>query len=43
MVVVESLLDKWLAKDTSDGIGCDNMSMILIEFNKAYLNKMNII
>lgn len=42
MVVVQTLLDSWVAKDTNEGIGCDNMSMILIEFNKAYLNKMNI-
>lgn len=30
MVVVEELLEKWLAKNTADGIGCDNMSIILI-------------
>ena len=41
-VVIEEMLDRWLAKDTTDGIGCDNMSIILVEFNKAYLQKMKI-
>lgn len=28
--VVEKLLDTLLAKDTREGIGCDNMSAILV-------------
>lgn len=29
--VVEDLLDKLIAKETIDGVGCDNMSAILIK------------
>jgi len=32
-VIVEELLDKGLAPDTSQGVGCDNMSSILVVFN----------
>jgi len=31
--ITEELLDKGLAPDTSQGIGCDNMSSILVVFN----------
>ena len=35
--VVEDLLDNILAKDTSDGIGTDNMTAILIKlYNKDF-------
>lgn len=30
--VVEDLLDHLLARDTSEGLGCDNMTAILITF-----------
>lgn len=30
--VVEKLLDKLIAKDTVDGVGCDNMTCIVIKF-----------
>jgi len=30
--VVEDLLDKLIAKETMEGVGCDNMSAILIQF-----------
>ena len=30
--VVEELLDKLIAKDTSEGVGCDNMSAVLVQF-----------
>ncbi len=30
--VVEELLDRLVAKDTGEGVGCDNMSAILIQF-----------
>ena len=30
--ITEHLLDKLIAKETSDGTGCDNMSCILIKF-----------
>ena len=30
--IVEDLLDKLLAKDTTEGIGCDNMTCFVIEF-----------
>lgn len=33
-VVVEELLDKLIAKDTNNEMGCDNMSCILIEFKQ---------
>jgi serine/threonine protein phosphatase PrpC len=29
-VVIENLLDFLLAKDTREGIGCDNMSAIIV-------------
>lgn len=32
--VVEELLDKGIAKDASSGVGCDNMSSILIVLNQ---------
>lgn len=32
--VVEELLDKLIAKDTMEGVGCDNMSCILIQFKR---------
>lgn len=31
-VVVEELLDRLIAKETIEGIGCDNMSAILVQF-----------
>lgn len=31
-VVVEELLDRLIAKETIEGVGCDNMSAILIQF-----------
>jgi serine/threonine protein phosphatase PrpC len=34
-VVVEDLLDHLLAKDTSEGVGCDNMTVLLITFNSG--------
>lgn len=30
--ICEELLDKLIAKDTSEGTGCDNMSLILVQF-----------
>ena len=30
--MMEELLDQLLAKDTREGIGCDNMSAILVTF-----------
>lgn len=33
-IIVEELLDKLIAPDTLNGIGCDNMTTILIVFNK---------
>lgn len=30
--VVEELLDRLVAKDTSEGVGCDNMSAVFIQF-----------
>lgn len=30
--IVEKLLDQLIAKETQDGLGCDNMSCILITF-----------
>ena len=30
--VLEELLDKLIAKDTTEGVGCDNMSAVLVEF-----------
>jgi hypothetical protein len=35
--VLEGLLDSFLAKDINSQLGCDNMSAILIEFNKLML------
>lgn len=32
--IAEELLDKLIAPDTLNGIGCDNMTMVLIVFNK---------
>ena len=32
--LVEELLEELLAKDTKEGIGCDNMTAILIYFQK---------
>lgn len=32
--VCEELLDKLIAKDTSEGTGCDNMSLILVQFKE---------
>ena len=32
--VVEELLDKLIAKETMEGVGCDNMSAILIQFKR---------
>lgn len=32
--VAEEIMDKGLAPDTSNGVGCDNMSCIVIELNK---------
>ena len=32
--IVEELLDRLIAKETIEGIGCDNMSAILIQFKK---------
>lgn len=31
-VVMQELLDELIAKDTMSGIGCDNMTSILIKF-----------
>ena len=30
--VVEDLLDQLIAKETQDGLGCDNMSCIIVRF-----------
>ena len=30
--IVEDLLDKLIAKETIDGVGCDNMSAVLVRF-----------
>ena len=32
--ICEELLDKLVAKDTTEGTGCDNMSLILIQFRE---------
>lgn len=32
--IMEDLLDNLLAKETSQGIGCDNMTGILVKFTK---------
>lgn len=32
--ICEELLDKLIAKDTSEGTGCDNMSLILVQFKE---------
>ena len=32
--VTENLLDFLVAKETSEEVGCDNMTVILIEFKK---------
>lgn len=32
--ICEELLDKLIAKDTSEGTGCDNMSLILVQFRE---------
>lgn len=32
--VVEHMLDKMIAPDTSDGIGCDNLSLTIIKIKK---------
>ena len=34
---IEDLLDRLVAKDTIEGLGCDNMSCIVIKFNKNKL------
>lgn len=31
-LIVEDLLDHLLARDTADGLGCDNMTAILVVF-----------
>lgn len=33
-IVVEELLDRLIAKETMEGVGCDNMSAILIQFSQ---------
>ena len=35
--VVEQMLDKMIAPDTSDGIGCDNLSLTIIKIKKLPL------
>lgn len=32
--ICEELLDKLIAKDTSEGTGCDNMSLIMVQFKE---------
>lgn len=32
-IVVEELLDRLIAKETMEGVGCDNMSAILVQFS----------
>lgn len=32
--IVEEVLDQILAQDVSNGVGCDNMTCILIHFKK---------
>jgi serine/threonine protein phosphatase PrpC len=32
--ICEELLDKLIAKDTSEGTGCDNMSLIMVQFRE---------
>ena len=34
VVILEDLLNRLLAKDTKEGIGCDNMTSLLIKFKK---------
>jgi len=31
-IVVEELLDRLIAKETMEGVGCDNMSAIFVQF-----------
>lgn len=35
--MAENLLDKMIAQDTSEGVGCDNMSLIIVQMKKARL------
>lgn len=35
--MMDQLLDYLIAKDTSEEVGCDNMTAIMIEFNKAMI------
>lgn len=32
--LAENLLDKMIATDTSEGVGCDNMSVTIIQIKK---------
>jgi hypothetical protein len=32
--VVEAMLDKMVAPDTSDGIGCDNLSLTIVRIKQ---------
>ncbi len=36
-LMAETLLDKMIAQDTSEGVGCDNMSMIIVCLKNAKL------
>lgn len=36
--LAENLLDKMIATDTSEGVGCDNMSVTIIQIKKANQN-----
>ena len=37
--VVETMLDKCMAPDTSTGLGCDNMSAIIVDLRKLTKTK----
>ena len=32
-ILMEEMLDNLIAKDTNEGLGCDNMTAILVAFN----------
>jgi len=37
--IVENLLDKLIAPDTSTGLGCDNMTCIIVDLKNLNLSK----
>lgn len=39
--IVENLLDCLIASDTTNGVGCDNMTTILVKFKWWVYNKLS--